>query len=135
MGGQYIQSYSVCIPKSPQMMKLCFPGDGWTSACWWWVMNYFLALLYLWTQLLLCLLDCLYLNTWVFKLLSLQLSPIPLKGEIIKEPCGAHLPIEVKPQHPFTESIKHFSKSSKPIMCDNNAWEHKSKKVNGRKWK
>ena len=56
-------------------MEPCFSGDGWTPACWWEVVNEFLALLCLHMWLLLYLLNCLYLNPCVFSLLLFWFSP------------------------------------------------------------
>ena len=56
------------------MMEPCFPGEGWTPACWWEVVNEFLILLCLHVQLLLYLLNCLFLKSWVFSLLPFWFS-------------------------------------------------------------
>lgn len=57
------EDYGVCLPKPPLcVLRPCFPGTGWTSACRWEVMNKFLFLRCLRTQLLLFLLNCLYLG-------------------------------------------------------------------------
>jgi len=47
------------------MTKPCFPGDDRTPACRWEVVNEFLILLCLHEQLLLYLLNCLYLSLQV----------------------------------------------------------------------
>ena len=62
-------------------MEPCFPGDGWTPACRWEVVNEFLVLLCLRAQLLFYLLNCLYLNPRVFSLLVFWFSPSHLGGE------------------------------------------------------
>lgn len=63
-------------------MRPSFPGDGWTPACPWQVRNEFLGLLCLPVQLLLYLLNCLYLNPWVF-------SPSSTEGGLSEQLCGA----------------------------------------------
>lgn len=63
-------------------MRPSFPGDGWTPACPWQVRNEFLGLLCLPVQHLLYLLNCLYLNRWVF-------SPSSTEGGLSEQLCGA----------------------------------------------
>ena len=58
-----------------RMMKPCFPGDGQMPACQWEVVTELLILLCLHVQLLLCLLNCLYLIPQVFSLLPSQFLP------------------------------------------------------------
>ena len=61
-------------------MEPCFPGDGWTPACRWEVVNEFLVLFCLHAWLLLYLLNCLYLNPRVFSLLPFWFSPPSHRG-------------------------------------------------------
>ena len=65
------------FPSNLRVMEPCFPGDGWTPVCRWEAVNEFLVLLCLRAQLLLSLLNCLYLSPWVFLLLPFWFSPHP----------------------------------------------------------
>ena len=76
-----------------------FPGDGWTPACRWEVVNEFLVLLCLHAWLLLYLLTCLYLNPRVFSLFLCRFSPPSHQGGVSERLCGASLPAGVKLQH------------------------------------
>ena len=59
----------------------CFPGSSWTPACWWEAVNSFLGLQCFCVQLLLYLVNCLYLNP-LFPLFNLPDSlPNPTWGE------------------------------------------------------
>ena len=69
-------------------MEPCFPGDGWTPAYQWELVNEFLVWLCLRAQLLLYLLNCLYLNPWVFSLLLFWLSPPSHCEGVSKWLCG-----------------------------------------------
>lgn len=58
----------ICIPipePPPGMLRLSFPGGGWTPACQWEAVNQFLFLLCLGTQLWLSILKCHYLHLQV----------------------------------------------------------------------
>lgn len=66
-------------------MKPCFPRNGWTSAFQLEVVHKFLVLLYLWVQLLLYLLNCLYLIPWVFSRSSFRFSPQSCLGRVSKQ--------------------------------------------------
>ena len=62
----------------------------WLDTCLpWEVLNEFLGLLCLCAWLLLYLLNCLYLNPWVFSLLCFQFSPPSHWGEVSEQLCGA----------------------------------------------
>lgn len=57
------------------MMEHSFPGDGWTLASPWEVVNEFIILLCLCVQLLVSLLNCPWLKLQIFSLLLFQFSP------------------------------------------------------------
>ena len=79
-GGGHSEWCRLSITLPLCMMEPCFPGDGWTSAWQWKVVNEFLVLLCLRPWLLLYLLNCLYLNPRVFSLLLFWPSPPPHRG-------------------------------------------------------
>ena len=80
-------------------MEPCFPGDGWIPACWWGAVNEFLILPCLSEQLLLYLLNCLYLNPWVFSLSPFRFSPSSHQWGVSERLSCAWLPDGVKPEH------------------------------------
>ena len=80
-------------------MEPCFPGDGWTPACPWEVVNEFLVLLCLHARLLLYLLNCSYLNPWVLH--SFPILPPSLWVRGSEQLRGAWLPAGIKPQQSF----------------------------------
>ena len=104
---EHVCSDGVYLPKSlSHMIKPCFPGGGWTSACQWEAVNEFVILL------LLCLLNCLYLSPQVSSLLPFQFFP--------PSHCGAELPAGVKPQHwemTFPQQHSWFSPSLERLSC------------------
>lgn len=54
------------LKQALRVLRLCFLGTGGTHACQWDTVNEFLFLLYFCTQLFLKLLNCRYLDPWVF---------------------------------------------------------------------
>lgn len=51
-GRRDVCGYGVCLPKYPWgMLRPCFPGGGFASACWWETVNGFFHLLCLYAQL------------------------------------------------------------------------------------
>lgn len=72
--------------------KPCFPERGWTSVCWWKVVNELLVLLCMQVQILLPLMNNLCLNLWFLTLFIFHFSLPSHYG-------GNELPAGVKPQH------------------------------------
>ena len=88
-----IQSYGIWLPKSQLgMAEPCFPGIGWTPACPWEVVKEFLLLPCLHIELLLYLLNCLYLKPRVFSVLVFLFSPPFLRGERVGGWMGLSCP-------------------------------------------
>jgi len=86
-GGGRWEWWHLASQVTGHVMEPCFPGDGWTPACQREVVKEFLVLLCLCAQLLLYLLNCLYLNPQVLSLLPLWFSP-PLHWEgVSKQRC------------------------------------------------
>jgi len=80
--GRDVWSYGVCLPKELlHIREPCFPGDGWTSACWWEAVNEFLGLICLHMYFLLYLLNRLYLNPWVLRFYTSDCLKNPTAGE------------------------------------------------------
>lgn len=74
---QHIKEKRCCLSYqlTTGVLEPCFPGDTWAPACVWEVVNEFLIFLYLHAQLLLYLLNCLYLNPLVLSFSLFWFSP------------------------------------------------------------
>lgn len=106
---QDVQNYGVCLPKWPLCVREpCFPGNGWTSACLLEAVHEFLIAICSDTQLLLYVLNCLYLNPHVFSLLPFQFFPQTHVWGVSKYLCGAELLTGVNPQQQFKLRQTHF---------------------------
>lgn len=79
--------------------ETCFSQSGCTSAHRWELADQFLGLLCLHAQLLLYLVNCLYLNPQTLMLLPSQISPPSCSGESERTAVWCQLPARVKAQH------------------------------------